>query len=266
MEGKAVSHRKATEALAKEEEFPPPPPSEDWAQIPWRTLEKSVYRLQKRMYRAAARGESAVVHSLQRLLLKSRAARTLAVRRVTQDNQGKRTAGIAGVKSVAPAARLLLVQRLRDPQTIKPQPTRRVWIPKPGTDEQRPLGIPTMLDRAHQTLVKCALEPEWEARFEPHSYGFRPGRSVHDAIGAIFTVIGKQSKYVLDADIAGCFNTIAHAPLLAKLQTFPLLRRTIKAWLKAGVLEDGVFAPTEAGTPQGGCISPLLAKIGRAHV
>jgi len=261
MEGKAVSHRKATEALVKEEETPPPPPSEDWAQIPWRKLEQSVYRLQKRIYRASVRGDSAVVHSLQRLLLKSRAARTLAVRRVTQDNQGKRTAGIDGLKSVAPPDRSLLAHRLRDLQTITPQPTRRVWIPKPGTDEQRPLGIPTMLDRAHQTLVKSALEPEWEARFEPHSYGFRPGRSVHDAIGAIFNGICHQPKYVLDADIAGCFNTIAHAPLLAKLQTFPFLRRTIKAWLKAGVLEDGVFAPTEAGTPQGGCISPLLANV-----
>jgi RNA-directed DNA polymerase len=260
VEGKAVSHRKTTEALAQEEETPPPP-SEDWAQTPWRTLEKHVYRLQKRIYRASARGNHEVVHSLQRLLLKSRAARTLAVRRVTQDNQGKRTAGIDGVKSVAPVARMLLVHRLRDLHTITPQPTRRVWIPKPGTEEQRPLGIPTMLDRAHQILVKLALEPEWEARFEPHSDGFRPGRSVHDAIGAIFNGICHQPKYVLDADIAGCFNTIAHAPLLAKLQTFPLLRRTIKAWLKAGVLEDGVFAPTAAGTPQGGCISPLLANV-----
>jgi RNA-directed DNA polymerase len=262
MEGKAVSHRNATEARVKEEETPPPPsPSEDWAQIPWRRLEKYVYRLQKRIYRASACGDSEVVHSLQRLLLKSRAARTLAVRRVTQDNQGKRTAGIDGVKSVAPVDRFLLVHRLRDLHTIKPQPTRRVWIPKPGTDEQRPLGIPTMLDRAHQTLVKGVLEPEWEARFEPHSYGFRPGRSGHDAIGAIFNGICHQPKYVLDADIAGCFNTIAHIPLLAKLHTFPFLRRTIKTWLKAGVLEDGVFAPTEAGTPQGGCISPLLANV-----
>jgi RNA-directed DNA polymerase len=195
VEGKAVSHRKATEALAGEAEIPPPsPPSEDWAQLPWRTLEKHVYRLQKRMYRASVRGNREVVHSLQRLLLTSRAARLLAVRRVTQDNQGKRTAGIDGVKSVPPAQRLLMAHRLRDRRTIQPQPTRRVWIPKPGTDEQRPLGIPTMLDRAHQTLVKYALEPEWEAKFEPHSYGFRPGRSVHDAIGAIFTVIGKQPQ------------------------------------------------------------------------
>jgi RNA-directed DNA polymerase len=255
MEGRAVSDRHETEALAARL------PSEDWAQIPWRKLEKYVFRLQKRIYRASSRGESETVHSLQRLLLKSRAARTLAVRRVTQDNQGKRTAGVDGVKSVGPADRLILVRRLRDHHTIKPQPTRRVWIPKPGKEEQRPLGIPTMLDRAHQTLAKCALEPEWEAKFEPNSYGFRPGRSVHDAIGAIFTMVSKQPKYVLDADIAGCFNTIAHPPLLAKLQTFPSLRRAIKAWLKAGVLEEGVFAPTEAGTPQGGCISPLLANV-----
>jgi RNA-directed DNA polymerase len=135
------------------------PPIEDWAQIPWRKLERSVYRLQKRIYQASRRGDVVVVHSLQRLLMKSRAARTLAVRRVTQDNQGKRTAGIDGVKAVPPAARPALVQRLRDHQTIKPQPTRRVWIPKPGKTEQRPLGIPTMLDRAHQTLAKLALEP-----------------------------------------------------------------------------------------------------------
>ena len=155
MDGKAVSHRTATEALVKEEETPPPLPSEDWAQIPWRQLEQSVYRLQKRIYRASVRGDSEVVHSLQRLLLKSRAARTLAVRRVTQDNQGKRTAGIDGLKFVAPPDRSLLVHRLRDLHTITPQPTRRVWIPKPGTDEQRPLGIP--IPRSHYTSFQHRL-------------------------------------------------------------------------------------------------------------
>src|SRR5258708_38052135 len=129
MEGKAVSHRNATEALVKEEEPPPPPPpSEDWAQIPWRRLEQSVYRRQKRMYRASTRGDSEVVHSLQRLLLTSQAARTLAVRRVPQDNQGKRTAGIDGVKSVAPTDRFRLVHRLRDLHTTKPPPTRTARI------------------------------------------------------------------------------------------------------------------------------------------
>ena len=121
--------------------------------------------------------------------------------------------------------------------------------------------MPTMLDRAHQCLVKLVLEPEWEARFEADSYGFRPGRSAQDAIQAIFIYICKQPKYVLDADIANCFNQINHEALIHKLQTFPAMRRAIKAWLKAGVLEKNVFEPTTAGTPQGGPLSPLLANV-----
>jgi len=117
-------------------------PIEDWAQVPWRKLERHVYRLQKRIYHASCRGNDKAVHSLQRLLMKSLAARTLAVRRVTQDNQGKQTAGVDGIKSVSPERRPLLVERLRQAATIKPQPARRVWIPKPGKDEKRPLGIP----------------------------------------------------------------------------------------------------------------------------
>jgi len=155
-----MSHSKETEAMVAEQ------PIEDWALIPWRKLERKVYRLQKRIYQASLRGNDKAVHNLQRLLMKSKAARTLAVRKVTQDNQGKRTAGVDGVKSVKPAQRLTLVSHLRHHKQIKPQPTRRVWIPKPGKAEQRPLGIPTMLDRAHQCLTKLALEPEWEARFE----------------------------------------------------------------------------------------------------
>ncbi len=182
------------------------PTIEDWTQTPWRKLEHSVYRLQKRIYKAQSRGNTKAVHSLQRLLMKSQAARMLAVRRVTQDNQGKKTAGVDGVKSVGPMIRLHFVDRLRAHRTIVARPVRRVMIPKPGKDEKRPLGIPVMLDRAHQALTKLALEPQWEARFEPNSYGFRPGRSCHDAIGAIFTMIMQQDKYVLDADIKGCFD------------------------------------------------------------
>jgi len=237
-------------------------PIEDWAQVPWRKLEAAVYRLQKRIYRASCRGNSAAVHSLQRLLMKSKAARTLAVRRVTQDNQGKKTAGVDGVKSVSPTHRPLMVTLLHRPQNIKQQPTRRVWIPKPGKkDEKRPLGIPVMLDRAHQALVKLALEPEWEAKFEPNSYGFRPGRSAHDAIAALFNNTTRKPKYVLDADIKGCFDNIAHEPLLNKLTTYPAMRRVVKSWLKAGVMSDGVFTPTNSGTPQGGVISPILANV-----
>jgi len=191
--------------------------------------------------------------------MKSWAAKCLAVRRVTQDNQGKNTAGVDGVKSLSPVQRLKLVQSLRLNNKVKP--TRRVWIPKPGTEEKRPLGIPVMNDRAVQSLVKLGLEPEWEARFEPNSYGFRPGRSCHDAIDAIFNAIRYKAKYVLDADIAKCFDRINHEALLRKLNTSPTLRRQIKAWLKSGVMDGKQLSPTSEGTPQGGVISPLLANI-----
>lgn len=231
----------------------------EWNQINWRKLERHMFKLQTRIYKASQRGDVKAVRRLQKTLMKSWSAKCIAVRRVTQDNQGKKTAGVDGVKSLSPEQRLALVKNLK--LTQKSQPTRRVWIPKPGTDEKRPLGIPTMHDRALQALVKLALEPEWEAQFEPNSYGFRPGRSVHDAIGAIFCAIRIKAKYVLDADIAKCFDRINHEALLEKLNTFPTLRRQIKAWLKSGVMDGKTLFPTSEGTPQGGVISPLLANI-----
>src|SRR5262249_24363909 len=159
-------------------------------------------------YKAAQAGEVRRVHKLQRLLLQSRAAKLLAVRRVTQDNPGKHTAGIDGVNSLPPPQRLALAERLGKLPTGRP--TRRVWLPKPGKPERRPLGIPTLHDRALQALVKLAMEPEWEARFEPNSYGCRPGRSGPEAIGAIFMASSQQPKYGLDADIATCFDRIDH--------------------------------------------------------
>jgi RNA-directed DNA polymerase len=230
-----------------------------WNDINWRKLERGVHKLQKRIFRASNRGNVKLVRRLQKLLISSRSARLLAVRRVTQDNQGKKTAGVDGVKSLTPKQRLALVNKIK--LGTKAKPTRRVWIPKPGTTEERPLGIPTMEDRALQALVKLVLEPEWEARFEPNSYGFRPGRTCHDAIEAIFTSISKKSKYVLDADISKCFDRIKHTKLLSKLNTFPTLRRQIRAWLKAGVMDGKKLFPTKEGTPQGGVISPLLANI-----
>src|SRR5215469_1200260 len=235
--------------------------SEDWAQIPWRKLEKYVYRLQKRIYQASCRDNVQAVHRLQQLLMQSHAARLLAVRRVTQDNQGKNTAGVDGIASLPPEQRLALAADLHPKHWQKPLPTRRVWIPKPGKPEKRPLGIPTLRNRAQQALAKVSIEAEWEAKFEANSYGFRPGRSAHDAIEAIFIDIRYQPKYVLDADIKGCFDNINHQALLDKLATYPAMRRAIKAWLKAGVLENGEVFPTEQGTPQGGVISPLLANI-----
>jgi len=234
-------------------------PMVEWRQINWRKLERIVFKLQKRIYRASGRGDVKAVRRLQKTLMKSWSARALAVRRVTQDNQGKKTAGVDGVKSLTPKQRLNLIPKLN--LGSKVSPTRRVWIDKPGTEEKRPLGIPTIKDRALQALTKLVLEPEWEARFEPNSYGFRPGRSCLDAIEAIFDNTCKKPKYVLDADIAKCFDRIDHETLLRKLNTFPTIRRQIKAWLKAGVMDNKQLFPTSEGTPQGGVLSPLLANI-----
>src|ERR1051326_845487 len=214
MEGRVMSSREATKA-------PPTVVSEDWSMLPWRKLEQHVYRLQKRIYRASERGNVVAVHRLQHLLMRSRSAQLLAVRRVTQDNQGKKTAGVDGKTALTPKERLDLVPELH-PQHSRHQklhPLRRVWIPKPGKTEKRPLGIPTIQDRASQALAKLALEPEWEARFEPNSYGFRPGRSAHDAVSYIFNCIRETPKCVLDADIKGCFDHIRHAAILSKLAT-----------------------------------------------
>ena len=237
----------------------------EWNHINWRKLEKRAFKLQKRIYRASSRGDVKAVRRLQKTLMNSWSAKCLAVRRVTQDNRGKKTAGVDGAKSLTPKQRLTLVKNLK--LGSKARPTRRVWIDKPGRAEKRPLGIPTMYDRAAQALVKLALEPEWEALFEPNSYGFRPGRSCQDAIGAIFNAIRYKAKYVLDADIAKCFDCIDHNALLNKLNTFPTIRRQIRAWLKAGVIDWSAYAErkgysaTSKGTPQGGVISPLLANI-----
>jgi len=231
----------------------------DWNQVDWGTVEVQVFKLQKRIYRASQSGDVAKVHKLQRLLLRSWNARLLAVRRISQDNQGKHTAGIDGYKSLSPNQRLTLAENLT--LNEKGSPLRRVWIPKPGRTEKRGLGIPTMEDRARQSLLKLALEPEWEAKFEPNSYGFRPGRSCHDAKVAIFDSIRYKSKYVLDADIAKCFDRINHEVLLQKLNTTPAIARQVRAWLKSGMLDKGDWFPTGEGTPQGGVISPLLANI-----
>ncbi|MEG4285418.1 reverse transcriptase N-terminal domain-containing protein [Microcoleus sp. A006_D1] len=164
----------------------------EWNELDWRKLEKRVFKLQKRIFQASERGDAKTVRKLQKTLIRSWSAKCIAVRRVTQDNQGKNTAGVDGYKSLTPKQRTNLIGQLK--LTGKSKPTRRVMIPKPGTDEKRPLGIPTIHDRALQALVKLTLEPEWEAKFEPNSYGFRPGRSCHDAIGAIFDSIRQKNK------------------------------------------------------------------------
>jgi RNA-directed DNA polymerase len=234
-------------------------PMYQWHTIRWPKVERKVFKLQKRIYRAAQRGDDRQVRRLQKLLLRSHYAKLLAVRQVTQDNRGKKTPGVDGIAALTPAERRTLAEHLQlDGHAA---PVRRVSIPKPGTREQRPLGLPTIADRAKQGLVTQALEPEWEARFEPNSYGFRPGRSTWDAIGAIYVQINQKPKWVLEADIAKCFDRINHDAWLRKLDAQPRISRQLKAWLKAGVWDRGDWHPTEAGTPQGGPVSPLLAKV-----
>lgn len=230
-----------------------------WKDINWCQVERYVFKLQKRIYAASRRGEVRKVRKLQKTLMRSWSNKVLAVRKVTQENRGKKTAGVDGVKSLSPEERLNLVAQLK--LTGKSQPTRRVWIPKPGTKEQRPLGIPVMYDRGLQGVVKAALEPEWEAKFEGNSFGFRPGRSCHDAIKQIKLSIKNQDKFVLDADISKCFDKINHSALLQKLGYRGKIRQQIKAWLKAGVIEPGGFTATSEGTMQGGVISPLFANV-----
>ncbi|NET59453.1 MAG: group II intron reverse transcriptase/maturase [Symploca sp. SIO2E6] len=234
-------------------------PMYGWETINWAKAQRYVFKLQKRIYRASQRGDVRAVRKLQRLLTKSWYSKITAVRKVTQDNQGKNTPGVDGVSRLRNHQKVKLAQKLKF--NDKSQPTKRVWIPKPGKEEKRPLGIPTIEERAKQALMKLALEPEWEAKFEPNSYGFRPGRSAHDAIAAIFNGICQKSKYVLDADIEKCFDRINHSKLLNKLQTSPTFRKQVKAWLKSGVMDGQRLFSTDKGTPQGGVISPLLANI-----
>jgi len=193
--------------------------------------------------------------------MRSWAAKCLATRRVTQDNRGRKTAGVDGVKNVSPERRLHLAALLTLP--VKATPTRRVWIPKPGTPaEQRALGIPTVLDRCLQARVKHALEPSWEARFEDTSYGFRPGRGCHDAIQKIYSLAHANGRkgWVVDADITGAFDNISHDHVLDAIGPVPA-RELIGQWLKAGYVDKGVFHDTDTGTGQGAVVSPLLANI-----
>ncbi|MEO1743157.1 MAG: group II intron reverse transcriptase/maturase [Cyanobacteria bacterium J06629_9] len=234
--------------------------SDSWKTVNGPQVQRTVFRLQQRIYRATQRGDLRTARSLQRLLLKSWSAKVLAVRRVTQDNQGKKTAGVDGVHSLKPPERVVLAKTLSLDKEAAP--VRRVLIPKPGKAEYRKLGIPTMRDRAKQALAKLALEPQWEAQFEPNSYGFRPGRSPQDALEQVHRCISQRPKWVLDADIAACFDRIAHTPLVNQLtDSHPSITRQCKAWLAAGELVDNQIQTTGQGTPQGGVISPLLANI-----
>lgn len=233
----------------------------DWSAVDWRKANRMVRNLRQRIFRASQAGDLKKVRSLQKLMLRSYSNTLISVRRVTQVNAGRNTAGVDKLVVKTPEARGKLVDHLTTYQPWKAKPARRVYIPK-ANGKRRPLGIPTVIDRCLQAQVKNALEPFWEARFEGSSYGFRPGRGCHDAIAKIYLLArpNKTKKWVVDADIKGAFDNIDHAFLLETIGAFPA-RELIKQWLKAGYMEEGVYHDTPTGTPQGGVISPLLANI-----
>jgi RNA-directed DNA polymerase len=232
-----------------------------WHAINWRKANRIVRNLRQRIFRATTQRNYKQVRSLQKLLLRSYSNILVSVRRVTQQNAGRNTPGLDKVVIKTPTAREQLLNELAEYRPWKAKPVRRVYIPK-ANGKQRPLGIPVVKDRCLQAMVKNALEPEWEAQFEATSYGFRPGRSCHDAIEKIygFARPNKRKRWVIDADIKGAFDNISHSFLLNALGQFPA-RELIKQWLKAGYVDKGVFHNNASGTPQGGVISPLLANI-----
>jgi RNA-directed DNA polymerase len=236
----------------------------EWDAINWRLHEDNVGRLRRRIFKAAQEEDLAKVRSLQKMMLRSWSNTLVSVRQVTQRNTGRKTAGIDGEIALSSPARMALAVRVHQSvRTWNPRPVKRVYVPKAHA-KLRPLGVPVIMDRCHQNRAKNALEPEWEARFEARSYGFRPGRSCQDAIEAIYdTGKGRTATRVwaLDADLAAAFDRLDHSHLMSAIGSFPG-REMIRGWLKAGVFEPGKgFAPTEEGSPQGGVISPCLLNV-----
>jgi RNA-directed DNA polymerase len=239
-------------------------PVDKWKSIPWRKLRKIVFRLQVRIFKAQKNGNALLVRKLQKLLLSSKAAKLLAIRQVTQLNSGRKTAGVDKKKALEPSERLALYEVLvKNWKQWKHQPLKRVYIPK-ADGTRRGLGIPTISDRAYQCLIKYALEPAAEATFNAHSYGFRPGRSCHDVQKQVFNnlnggLANGLSKRILELDIEKCFDKIDHKFLMQSIQIPKAAKQGVYRAIKAGV--RGEFPSSEAGTPQGGVISPLLANI-----
>ena len=234
-----------------------------WDAVRWHQVEQDVRRLRQRIFTASQAGDLKKVRNLQKLMLRSRSNALVAVRRVTEVNAGRKTAGVDGKVVVTADQKTALVDwMLHRAAPWSPRPVKRVYVPK-SNGRRRPLGIPVIADRCLQALVVNALEPEWEARFEPRSYGFRPGRGCHDAIVAIHTTASRPDAkrlWVLDADLAAAFDHLNHDHILNALGNFPA-RGLVGQWLRAGVIEDGQFTTTDEGAPQGGVISPLLLNV-----
>src|SRR5436305_1380231 len=229
----------------------------DWHAIDWESANHTVRRLQARIVKATKEERWGKVKALQRLLTHSFSGKALAVRRVTE-NQGKNTPGVDRIIWNTPHKKINAIYSLRQ-RDYHPQPLRRIYIPKKN-GKKRPLGIPVMKCRSMQALYLLALDPVAETLADPNSYGFRPGRSTADAIEQCFKVLGKQAspQWLLEGDIQGCFDAISHEWLLTHI---PMEKAMLKKWLKAGYMEQHILYPTEAGTPQGGIISPVLANM-----
>lgn len=235
----------------------PSRPTSLWNSIDWTRAEAAVKRQQMRIAQATRDGRWNKVKALQRLLTRSFYGKVLAVKRVT-DNRGKNTPGVDKVTWSSATAKWKALESLQT-HGYRAKPLRRVYIPK-ANGKRRPLGIPTMRDRAMQALYRLALEPVAETTADPDSYGFRLERCTADAIAACFNMFAKKKsvQWVLEADIQGCFDNIHHSWLLEHI---PLDKRILRQWLKAGYIETGRWQPTQAGTPQGSIISPLLANM-----
>lgn len=231
--------------------------NETWHSLDWESHFRTVKRLQVRIAKAAKRKNIRQVKQLQRMLVKSFSARAIAVRKVTE-NRGKKTPGVDGEIWNTPKLKWEAIQNLNR-KGYKPMPLRRVFIPK-ANGKTRPLGIPVMRDRAMQALYLLALEPVSETTADRNSYGFRPNRSCADAIEQCFVNLSRKAsaQWVLEGDIKGCFDYISHDWLI---ENIPMDKTILKKWLKAGFMESGTWNPTEAGTPQGGIISPVLANM-----
>lgn len=235
--------------------------SESWKQLPWKKFQKDLFRLQKRVFKAVREGNKQKARNLQKLILKSQAARFIAIRQVTQLNAGKKTAGIDGKKSLNYKERFELEEHLKtNADNWKHQKLREIPIPKKdGTT--RMLKVPTMADRAWQCLVKLALEPAHEATFHARSYGFRTGRSAHDALKVLWLNLNRKAKgkekRVLELDIEKCFDRISHNTIMSELIAPKSIKIGIFRCLKSGVNPEF----PDQGTPQGGVVSPLLANI-----
>jgi RNA-directed DNA polymerase len=228
----------------------------EWLTIDWEQAEKAVQKLQARIVKALKKNEYRQVKNLQRLLTRSRAARLLAVRRVTT-NAGRKTAGVDGIKWSTPKQKLQAVDELKGDIQIKP--LKRIYIPKKN-GKKRPISIPTMLNRAQQACHLLALEPIAETTADEHSYGFRKERGAHDAIGYIHHILRRKGspQWILEADIKSCFDEINHDWLMKNVHMDKCL---LQKWLKSGYIEKKNLFPTERGTPQGGIASPVLANI-----